>query len=204
MGNRPLLVQQTHDATLFWQTTPARLRWRSRGFPCGALKRWTSRGTVGSNEQEPLMKSGVSCVALGFGLLTETLFAMGQTIRPPFVVAQGPSSAPPSGVLMTPPLSPVAVPPSGVLMPPPTVERHAITTVPVKTAQTKQIARSATRRSVPRASSTRRKIIARATTVDQIITPIPSVISAAAEEPRNNGTGYELFLSQFGKAKETQ
>ena len=149
------------------------------------------------------MKGGVSCVVFGFGLLTETLFAMGQTISPPFVVAQGPSSAPPSGVLMTPPLAPVAVPPSGVLMPPPTVERHAITTVPAKTAQTK-IARSATRHSVPRASSTRRKIIARATTVDQIIKPIPSAVSAAAEEPRNNGTGYELFLSQFGKAKETQ
>ena len=80
------------------------------------------------------MKGGVSSVVFGFGLLTETLFAMGQTISPPFVVAQGPSSAPPSGVLMTPPLAPVAVPPSGVLMPPPTVERHAITTVPVKTA----------------------------------------------------------------------
>jgi hypothetical protein len=150
------------------------------------------------------VKGEVSCVVFGFGLLTETLFAMGQTVSPPFVVAQGSSSAPPSGVLMTPPLAPVAVPPSGVLMPPPTVERHAVTTVPVKTAQTKQIAKSATRHSVPRASSSRRKIIARATTVDQIITPIPSVVSAAAEEPRNNETGYELFLSQFGKAKETK
>jgi hypothetical protein len=64
------------------------------------------------------VKGGVSCVVFGFGLLTETLFAMGQTISPPFVVAQGPSSAPPSGVLMTPPLAPVAVPPSGVLIPP--------------------------------------------------------------------------------------
>jgi len=124
------------------------------------------------------VKGGVSCVVFGFGLLSETLFAMGQTISPPFVVAQGPSSSPPSGVLMTPPLAPVAVPPSGVLMPPPTVERHAITTVPVKTTQTKQIARSATRHSVPRSSSTRRKIIARATTVDQIVTPIPSVVKS--------------------------
>jgi hypothetical protein len=38
----------------------------------------------------------IPCVVFGFGLLTETLFAMGQTISPPFVVAQGPSSAPPA------------------------------------------------------------------------------------------------------------
>jgi hypothetical protein len=60
------------------------------------------------------MKGGVSCVAFGFGLLPETLFASGQTTSPTFV-AQGPSSAPPSGVLMTPPPAPVLVPPSGVL-----------------------------------------------------------------------------------------
>ena len=60
------------------------------------------------------MKGGLSCAALAFGLLTETLFALGQTTNPTSV-AQGPSSAPPSGVLMTPPPAPVLVPPSGVL-----------------------------------------------------------------------------------------
>jgi hypothetical protein len=34
---------------------------------------------IGSNEKEPLMKSGVSCLALGFGLLTKTIFAFGQS-----------------------------------------------------------------------------------------------------------------------------
>jgi hypothetical protein len=66
------------------------------GFSLRRFEEVDGQGTVGSSEQEPLMKSGASCVALGFGLLTETLFAMGQTISPPFVVAQGPSSAPAS------------------------------------------------------------------------------------------------------------
>jgi hypothetical protein len=65
------------------------------------------------------MKGGLSCIALALGLLTETLFALGQTTNPT-AVAQGPSSAPPSGVLVTPPPAPVLVPPSGVL---PNVER---------------------------------------------------------------------------------
>jgi hypothetical protein len=86
------------------------------------------------------MKGGVSCVALGFGLLTETLFALGQTANPT-LVAQGPSSAPPSGVLMTPPPAPVLVPPSGVL---PTVERHAVTARPLKMAKHLHIAKTST------------------------------------------------------------
>jgi hypothetical protein len=55
------------------------------------------------------MKTGVSCVALGFGLFTETFVALAQTTGPTFV-AQGPSSAPPSGILATPPAAPVSVP----------------------------------------------------------------------------------------------
>ena len=43
---------------------------------------------------------------------------------------------PPPGVLVTQPPAPVPVPPSGVLVTPPTVERHAVTTLPVKVAQT--------------------------------------------------------------------
>jgi hypothetical protein len=77
------------------------------------------------------MKGGLSCVALAFGLLTETLFALGQTTSPTSV-AQGPSSPPPSGVLATPPPAPVLVPPSGVL---PTLERHAVAGRPLKMAQ---------------------------------------------------------------------
>ena len=84
------------------------------------------------------MKGGLSCVAFAFGLLTETLFALGQTNNPT-AVAQGPSSPPPSGVLMTPPPAPVLVPPSGVL---PTLERHAVTGRPLKMAQQIHIAKS--------------------------------------------------------------
>ena len=66
------------------------------------------------------MKTGVSCVALSLGLFTATMITLAQTPSPT-VVAQGPSSAPPSGVLATPPCSPpaaVSVPPSGVLATP--------------------------------------------------------------------------------------
>ena len=89
------------------------------------------------------MKSGVSYLTLGIGLLTGPLFAYGQTPSPTFV-AQAPVTVPPSGVLVTQPPAPVPVPPSGVLVTPPTIERHAVTTVPVKTAQTVRIAKRAT------------------------------------------------------------
>jgi len=94
------------------------------------------------------MKTGVSCVALGFGLFAATIIAVGQTISPS-VVAQGPSSAPSSGVVAAPPAAPVSVPPSGVLATPPsaqrpvtpsgvlaTVDRHRVSkTRPIKTVQ---------------------------------------------------------------------
>ena len=149
-----------------------------------------------------------SYLALGIGLLTGTLFASGQTPSPT-VVAQAPVTAPPSGVLVTPPPAPVPVPPSGVLVTPPTVERHAVTTVPVKTAQTEQIAKRATpvpmrRHVVHGRPAARRETITRTTTVDQSIAAAPSAVSRAAEEPRSDGIGYELFLSQFGKAKEAK
>ena len=85
------------------------------------------------------MKGGLSCIALALGLLTETLFALGQTTNPT-AVAQGPSSAPPSGVLVTPPPAPVLVPPSGVL---PNVER-SVTRRPLKMAEHIHIAKSST------------------------------------------------------------
>ena len=163
------------------------------------------------------MKSGVSYLTLGIGLLTGPLFAIGQTPSPTFV-AQAPVTVPPSGVLVTQPPAPVPVPPSGVLVTPRTIERHAVTTVPVKTAQTVRIAKRATpitmrrhvrpaaRRETARRETARRETITRTPTVDQSIAAAatPSVVSTAAEEPRNDGIGYEFFLSQFGKAKEAK
>ena len=66
------------------------------------------------------MKIGVSYLALGIGLLTGTLIAFGQTSHPT-LVAQAPTSVPPSGVLITQQPAPVPVTPSGVLETPPTV-----------------------------------------------------------------------------------
>ena len=79
-------------------------------------------GIVGSKASEPVMKGGLSCIALAFGLLTETSLASGQAANST-LVAQGPSSTPPSGILATPPPAPVFVPPSGVL---PNVERGPV------------------------------------------------------------------------------
>jgi hypothetical protein len=154
------------------------------------------------------MKSGVSYLTLGIGLLTGTLFAYGQTPSAT-PVAQAPLTAPPSGVLVTPPPAPVPVPPAGVLVAPPTVERHAVTTVPVKTAQKVQIPERAAsvtmRRHVQHWRPTaRRETNTRTTTVDRSIAAAPSTVSTAGEEPRNDGIGYDLFLSQFGKAKEAK
>jgi hypothetical protein len=165
------------------------------------LKRWTNKGAVGSNEEEPLMKGGLSCVALAFGLLTETLFALGQTTSPTSV-AQGPSSPPPSGVLATPPPAPVLVPPSGVL---PTLERHAVAGRPLKMAQQIHIAKtyasaSMRRHTVSSRPASRRHTITRHITVAQSMAPTLTVVSAAAEEPRHD----ETFLSQLGKAKEAK
>ena len=150
------------------------------------------------------MKSGVSYLTLGIGLLTGPLFAYGQTPGPT-LVAQAPVTVPPSGVLVTQPPAPVPVPPSGVLVTPRTVERHAVTTVPVKTAQTVRIAKRATpimmRRHVVHWRPAARRETARREPITRTPT-VASVVSTAAEEPRNDGIGYEFFLSQFGKAKE--
>ena len=158
------------------------------------------------------MKTGVSCVALGFGLFTATIIAVGQTTSPTFL-AQGPSSAPSSGVVAAPPAAPVSVPPSGVLAMPPaaqlpvtpssvlaTVDQHRVSKArPIKTAQNvhKQRSKPATmRRHVAhhwiaprRDKSTPRTIL------PQNIAPTLPAVSPAPEEGRS-------FLSQLGKAKE--
>ena len=162
------------------------------------------QGAVGSNEKEPLMKGGLSCAALAFGLLTETLFALGQTTNPT-AIAQGPSSAPPSGVLMTPPPAPVLLPPSGVL---PNVER-SVTPRPLKMAQHIHIAKSSTRVSMRRRTmssrpAARHHTITRPMTVAQSMAPTLPVVSTAADSPRHDETGFESFLSQLGKAKEAK
>ena len=105
--------------------------------------------------------------------------------------------------------APVAVPPSGVLEIPPTVERRTAATPSFKTAQNVQSAKRATpvtmrRHVVHRRSAASRETITRTTTVDRSKAATPSVVSTAAEQPRNNGIGYELFLSQFGKEKEAK
>jgi hypothetical protein len=68
------------------------------------------------------------------------------------------------------------------------VERHAISTVPVKAGQTRQIAKSATRHVRYKAPDNCAGHDRRS----------KHSASAAAEE------GNELFLSQLGKAKETK
>jgi hypothetical protein len=151
------------------------------------------------------MKGGLSCVALAFGLLSETLFALGQTTNPTSVT-QGPSSPPPSGVLMTPPPAPVLVPPSGVL---PTLERHAVTGRPLKMAEQIHIAKSYAHTSMRRHTvrsrpAARRRTITRPTTVAQRMAPTLTVVSVAAEAPRHDETGFDSFISQLGKAKEAK
>ena len=136
------------------------------------------------------MKTGVSCVALGFGLFTATLIALAQTTSPSFV-AQAPSSAPPSGVLATPPPAPVSVPPSGVLA---TVERHVGSARPLKTTQNAHKSTPKRRHVVHHWTAPRHDKSTRPTTLAQNIAPIPSMASPAAEEGHS-------FLSQLGKAK---
>jgi|SRR6185312_5696200 hypothetical protein len=175
--------------------------------PGSSLSLWSGgqAGAVGSNEKEPLMKGGLSCAALAFGLLTETLFALGQTTNPTSV-AQGPSSAPPSGVLMTPPPAPVLVPPSGVL---PTLERNVIKARSLKMAEQIHTAKSYApvsmrRNTVSSRPAARHRMITRPTTVAQSSAPTLTVFSAAAEAPRHDETGFESFISQLGKAKEAK
>ena len=141
------------------------------------------------------MKGGLSCVVFAFGLLTETLLALGQSNNPT-AVAQGPSSPPPSGVLMTRPPAPVLVPPSGVL---PTLERHAVTGRPLKMAQQIHIAKSSVpvsmrRHTISSPPAARCRTITRPVTVAQSMAPTLTIVSAAAEEPRHNETSLEIHL----------
>jgi hypothetical protein len=145
---------------------------------------------------------GVSYLALGIGLLTETSFAFGQAPSPT-LVAQVTGTVPPSGVLTTQPPAPVAVPPSGFLA---TVERGVSTTTPFKTAQklsnTKRATPVRTRRHVVHwRSATRAKTATPTSTVDQSVAATPSVVRTTPEQPRPDGIGYELFLPQLGKGK---
>ena len=154
------------------------------------------------------MKTGVSCVALSLGLFTATMIALAQTTSPT-VVAQGPSSAPPSGVLATPPAAPVSVPPSGVLATPraapllvsppgvlATVERHRVGNArPFKTTQNAHHPRSrpATIRHhvVHYSTAPRHAKATRPTILAQNIAPTPVVDSPPAADGRS-------LLSQFG------
>jgi hypothetical protein len=155
------------------------------------------------------MKTGVSCVALGFGLFAATIIAMAQTTGPTFL-AQGPSSAPPSGVVAAPPAAPVSVPPSGVLttqraapalVTPPvvlaTVKRHNARPFKTTLNARHQRSRPATMRSrvVHHSPTPRRNMSTRPTLLAQNTAPAPPVDSSAAEQGRS-------FLSGFGKAKE--
>jgi hypothetical protein len=147
--------------------------------------------------------NGVSYLALGIGLLTETSFAFGQ-VASQMTIAQVTGSVPPSGVLMTPPPAPVGVPSSGVLA---NVERHAAITRPLKATQKFQITNG------PTLGTTRRHVVHRraavrsertmGTTTAQQSTATPSMVGTAAEQPRHAGIGYEFFLSPLGKGKVT-
>lgn len=152
------------------------------------------------------MKSGISDLTVGIGLLTGTLSAYGQAPSPT-LVAEVP--VPPSGVLSTQQPAPVPVPPSGVLVTPPTIERHAVTTVPVKTAKTVQIAKRTApatmrRHFVRKRFAAQRETMTRTATKDQTIAATSSVVSTSGEEPRNDGISYQLFLYPLGKAKEAK
>ena len=158
------------------------------------------------------MRRSVSYLALGVGLLVGSLNAQGQTQGPIFV-AQAPVTVPPSGVLPTQPSAPVAVPPSGVLPTQPpasvaappsgvpaTVERRAVTTQKLQTRTSVTMRRHV----VPWRFTARRATIRGTTTVEPSIAATPSVVSTTAEQPGHDGIGYELFLSQLGKAKQAR
>ena len=154
------------------------------------------------------MKSGLSYLARAV-LLTGTLIAYGQTPSPT-AVAQSPVTAPPSGVLVTQPPAPVAVPPSGVLVTPPTARRRAVTTELLKTGQKKEwipakSARSTMRRHFPHLRlAEHRRTVTRTAPVDQSTAAAPSGASTTAAQPRIDEIGYEVFLTQIGKAKQVK
>ena len=151
------------------------------------------------------MTNGVPYVVFGVGLLAGTFIAYGQTPNRT-LVAQAPIAAPPSGVLGTQPAAPVGVPPSGVLKTPSPGEPPVVTARPVEKAQKVQTAKGAvlvrTRRHVVHwRSAARRETITRTTATDQSIAVAPSIVSAAPEQPPNDRTVFDSFLSQFGKEK---
>ena len=133
---------------------------------------------------------------------------------------QAPVALPPSGVLETQPTTerrvlttqpqaPVALPPPRVLETQPTTERRAATTPRSKTKQkvqtTKRETSVTTRRHVVHwQTAARRETITRTTTVDQSIATTSTAVSTADERPRSDAIGYEYFLSQVGKGKESK
>ena len=133
---------------------------------------------------------------------------------------QAPIALPPSGVLETQPTTerrvlttqpqaPVALPPPRVLETQPTTERRAATTPRSKTKQkvqtTKRETSVTTRRHVVHwQTAARRETITRTTTVDQSIATTSTAVSTADERPRSDAIGYEYFLSQVGKGKESK
>jgi hypothetical protein len=95
------------------------------------------------------------------------------------------------------------VPPSGVLA---TVEREAAITRPFKMAQRVHTAKRSPavtmrRHVVHSRSVSRRQTITRVTTVDQSIAPNLSVVSTAAEQPRDDGIGYDSLSIPIRKGK---
>jgi hypothetical protein len=97
------------------------------------------------------------------------------------------------------------LPPPRVLETQPTTERRAATTPRSKTKQkvqtTKRETSVTTRRHVVHwQTAARRETITRTTTVDQSI----ATTSTADERPRSDAIGYEYFLSQVGKGKESK
>ena len=154
------------------------------------------QGTIGSNEIGAAMKNGVSCLAIGIGLLSETLFAFGHTPSST-VVAQLPTSVRPSGVLTTTPPAPVAVPPSGVL---PTLKRRAVTTLPFKSVPKMQTTKRSRSVRMSRHVVHSRLAARHQTTRTTTVAATPPV-ATTPEQPGQEGTGYELLLSQLGKGK---
>jgi hypothetical protein len=175
-------------------------------------------------QKKSLMKKGASYLVIGTALLTGTAFAYGQALGP-MLIAQAPGFVPPSGVLTTEPQAPIALPPSGVLETQPTTERRVLTTQPqapvalppprvletqptterraatTPRSKTKQKVQTTRRRHVVHwQTAARRETITRTTTVDQSI----ATTSTADERPRSDAIGYEYFLSQVGKGKESK
>jgi hypothetical protein len=185
-------------------------------------------------QKKSLVKKGASYLVLGTALLTGTLaygqalgplhVAQAPGFVPPSGVLttqpQAPVALPPSGVLETQPTTerrvlttqpqaPVALPAPRVLETRPTTEHRAVTTPRSKTKQKMQTAKRETtvttrRHVVHWQTAARREIITRTTTVDQSIATTSTAVSTAAERPRSDAIGYEYFLSQVGKGKESK